>query len=121
MKASKSPSKASMMQSLTRVKTNRFILTAVLMLVTAGFCDILDRLTWHHSRLVSEFFDMAALILFWASYILLWALLVLGPFRPHAEFSLRGLCKSRAANFFLTLGALLLLHFWIAALAYTLL
>jgi len=63
------------MKPLARIKTNRFILAAMLMSVTGGFCDILDRLTWHHSRPLSGFFDAAALVLFWTSYISLWALL----------------------------------------------
>ena len=88
----------------------------MLISAAAGVCNVLDKLTWHHARSVSHVFDIAGFILFWASYILLWALLVLGPFRPRTEFSLHGECSSRATNFFLALGGLLLLHLW-AALA----
>lgn len=101
------------MKSLTRVETSRFLVVAILTAAAARVCDILDRLTWQHSRSVSHVFDLAALILFYASYNLLWALLIVGPFRPQAEFSLRGACCDRAANFFIALGTLVLLHLWV--------
>lgn len=101
------------MKSLTRVETSRFLLVAILTAAAAGVCDILDRLTWQHARSVSHIFDLAGFILFWASYFLLWALLIVGPFRPQTEFSLRGACCDRAANFFIALGTLVLLHFWV--------
>ncbi len=101
------------MKSLTRVPTGRFLLVAILTAAAAVGCHFLDKLTWQHARSVSHVFDLAALILFWASYNLLWALLIVGPFRPQTEFSLRGACCDRAANFFIALGALVLLHFWV--------
>ncbi len=101
------------MKSLARVETGRFLLVAILTVAAARVCDILDRLTWQHARSVSHVFDLAALILFYASYNLLWALLIVGPFRPQAEFSLRGACCDRAANFFISLGALVLIHLWV--------
>ena len=107
------------MTSLARVPTRRFIFAALLVSVAAGVCNVLDKLTWHHARSVSHAFDIAGFILFWASYILLWALLVIGPFRPQAGFSLQGQCGSRATNFFLALGGLVLLHLW-GALAFAL-
>lgn len=101
------------MKSLARVETSRFLLVAILTVAAAAVCGILDWLTWQHSRSVSHIFDLAALILFWASYNLLWALLIVGPFRPKAEFSLRGACCDRAAIFFITLGTLVLIHLWV--------
>ncbi len=101
------------MKSLARVETSRFLLVAILTAAAARGCAILDRLTWQHSRSVSHVFDLAGFILFWASYNLLWALLIVGPFRPQAEFSLRGACCDRAANFFIALGTLVLLHLWV--------
>ena len=107
------------MTALARVETRRFIFAALVISVAAGVCNLLDKLTWQHARSVSHVFDIAGSILFWASYILLWALVIIGPFRPQAVFSLRGECGSRATNFFLALGGLLLLHLW-AVVAFTL-
>lgn len=101
------------MKSLARIETGRFLLVAILMLPAAWGCAIVDKLTWQHARAVSHVFDLAAFVLFWASYNLLWVLLVVGPFRPRAEFSLRGACCDRAANFFIALGALVLIHLWV--------
>lgn len=78
------------MKSLARVETSRFLLVAILTAAASGGCHILDRLTWKHARSASHVFDLAAFILFWASYNLLWALLIVGPFRPQTEFSLHG-------------------------------
>lgn len=102
------------MTSLAQIQTRRFIFLAVLVSAAAGVCNVLDKLTWQHARGVSHVFDIAALLLFWAAYILLWALLVVGPFRPRTEFSLRGDCGQRATNFFLALGGLVILHLWAA-------
>lgn len=99
-----------LMTSLARVQTRQLIFAAVLIWAAAEVCNVLDKLTWEDARPVSQFFDVANIILFWASYILLWGLLVLAPFRPRTEFSLHGSCGCRAANFFLALGALILLH-----------
>lgn len=101
------------MKSLTRVETSRFLVVAILTAAAAGVCYILGRLTWQHAHDVSHVLGLATFILFWASYFLLWALLIVGPFRSQTEFSLRGACCDRAANFFIALGTLVLLHLWV--------
>lgn len=100
--------------TLSGMSTRRFILAASVIAVAAAMCEILDRLTWQLARPVSHVFDVAGFGLFWLSYALFVLLLVVGPFRPHPAFSLRGECALRAANFFLTLGIFVLLNLWIA-------
>jgi hypothetical protein len=102
-----------MMTALAQVQTRHLIFAAIITSVLAGVCDFLDKLSWQYARSVSHAFDITAMILFWASYILLWALLILGPFRPQAEFSIQGECGKRATNFFIALGGLLAIHVWV--------
>ena len=102
------------MTTISRISTRLLILTAAFVAVAAAICETLDRLTWQLSRPVSHVFDVAGFGLFWLSYALFVLLLVVGPFRPHPAFSLRGECALRAANFFLTLGIFVLLNLWIA-------
>ena len=106
------------MTAISRISTRRFILTAAIVGVAAAVCEILNRLTWQFSRPISHVFDVAGFGLFWLSYALFVLLLVVGPFRPHTAFSLRGECALRAANFFLTLGIFVLLNLWIALIAF---
>jgi len=105
------------MTSLARVPTRRFIFVAIFLAAAAGVCNVIDKLAWHHAPALSRVFDAAGFILFWASYVLLWALLIAGPFRPQTGFSLHGDCSSRATHFFLALGGLIFLHLW-GALAF---
>jgi hypothetical protein len=102
------------MTAIIKITTRQFVLAATLIAVAAVVCEALDRLTWQHANAVSHLFDVAGLLLFWLSYVLLVSLLVIGPFRPRSNFSLHGECGMRTANFLLALGIFVLLNLWIA-------
>ncbi len=106
------------LKSFVRIESARLISVVIGLLLAAVLCGILEKLTWHHSLGVSRVFDIAGFALFWASYALLWVLLVIVPFRPHSHFSLRGECSIRALNFFLTLGSLVIVHLYVILMAF---
>ncbi len=101
------------MKSFIRIQTEWFISAAAWIAVVAALCGVFDNLTRGYSRSVSHFFAAAGFTLISTSYLLLWVLLVIAPFRPRSDFSLRGECKIRAINLFLTLGGLLAVHIYV--------
>ena len=61
------------------------------------------------SHFAYKLFEVLGAVYGWTIISALWAFLIVGPFRPYTEFSLRGDCSQRARIFFIALAVLLAL------------
>ena len=57
------------------------------------------------SHFAYKLFEVLGAVYGWTIISALWAFLIVGPFRPYTEFSLRGDCSQRARIFFIALAS----------------
>lgn len=115
------PGLGALLRYLGAVPTGHYILAAILLAGLAGMCNGLRRVAFDQGA--AGFATVLASVctaVFVLGYGLLWALLVLGPFRPHAEFTLRGHIGRRIGIFLGVLAALLAVHAVLASATPTL-
>jgi hypothetical protein len=78
-------------------------------------CNFLRKLAWRHQLLTaSAVFEFLGFGLFCLSYVALWLLVLVAAFRPVDTFSWQGSLGLRVQNAAFALGALALLHLWLA-------
>jgi len=102
-------------KTLRTIPTRKLIWTAFAVVVFAIALDEIKRPLYADFRLLSKSMDCAAFVLGWTGLIALSAGMILGPFRPVDQFSLRGQCGQRAANFGISAAALILILIYSAA------
>ena len=85
----------------------RLLIITVLLFPLAYVFELLASLALGRSHFAYQLFEVLGAVYAWAVISALAALLVIGPFRPHTSFSLRGDCRQRALNFSVAFVALL--------------
>ena len=101
------------MKRILAVPTSAYIATGYFLAILAGVLSVARKLVTYGADSVTAAIELGAMGAFAAAYLILLALLVVGPLRPHRVFTLRGNAGRRVANFVLAMAGFLLLHVWV--------
>jgi hypothetical protein len=99
---------------ISAIPTGRYILAAYAFAILSVIINRLGKLIPYGAYQMTAAVEWMVMGLFSLSYVMLWALLVVGPLRPRSSFTRRGDRRSRIANFLLALGGLVMLHVFLA-------
>lgn len=95
------------LQTVRQTRTMRLLVITICLFPLGYFFELFSSLAVGRSHFAYQLFEVLGVIYGWTLLSALVAFLVIGPFRPHTTFSLRGDCGQRALIFFVALAALL--------------
>jgi|LakMenEpi03Aug12_release.lakeMendotaPanAssembly.Ray.scaffolds.fasta_scaffold517364_1 dolichyl-phosphate-mannose--protein O-mannosyl transferase len=97
------------LQTIRHTPTMRLLVWTLCVFPLGYSFEFLSWLALGRSHFAYQFFEVLGAIYGWTVISALWAFLIIGPFRPYTEFSVRGECRQRARIFFVALSVLLAL------------
>jgi hypothetical protein len=97
------------LQLIRRTPTMRLLVWTLCAFPIAYLFEFFAGLAVGRSHFAYKLFEVVGAVYAWTIIAVLWAFLIVGPFRPQTEFSLRGECRQRARIFFVALAMLLTL------------
>jgi hypothetical protein len=89
------------------MRTMRLLLITICLFPVGFVFETLSSFALGRSHFAFQIFEVLGVVYSWTLISALVTLLIIGPFRPFAAFSLRGDCGQRVLNFLVAFGALL--------------
>lgn len=103
-----------MFRLISAVPTGRYILVAYCLAILSVIINRLGKLVPYGTDLLTAVVEWTVMGMFSMSYLMLWVLLAVGPFRPRCQFTRSGEKGKRMANLLYALAGLIVLHAFVA-------